>query len=256
MILAIDAGNTNIVLGAFDGENILFRERLSTRQTATDLEYASGIRTALDMHGIDRSQVTEAILSSVVPAVTDVLRRAVEKCLGASVMTVGPGMKTGLRIMIDNPAQLGSDLVVDAVAGISEYPLPLIIIDMGTATTLSVIDRNKAYLGGAIMTGMAVSAEALSSQAALLQKISFEAPKRIIGRNTVECMRSGMMFSNAHALDGMIAHMEKELGESCTVVATGGLAGVVIPLCQRHIILDEDLLLKGLRVLYLKNRSS
>lgn len=255
MILAIDVGNTNIVLGAFDGEEILFQERLSTRQTATDLEYAAGIKTALDMHGIGRTECTEAIISSVVPSVTDVLRRAVEKCVGARVMVVGPGMKTGLRIMIDNPAQLGSDLVVDAVAGAAEYPLPLIIIDMGTATTLSVIDRNRNYLGGTIQTGVAVSADALASRTALLQKISFDAPKKIIGTNTVDCMKSGLMYANAYALDGMIAHMERELGEPCTVVATGGLAHVVIPLCERRgIILDDDLLLKGLRILYNKNR--
>lgn len=145
MILAIDIGNTNIVLGGFEGETILFIERISTNQAATDLEYASDVKTALDVHNIDPKEVQGAILSSVVPSVTNTFQRAVQKYLNVSVTVVEPGMKTGLSIVINNPAQLGSDLVVGAVAGIQEYSLPLIIIDMGTATTLSVINRNKQY---------------------------------------------------------------------------------------------------------------
>ncbi len=254
MKLAIDVGNTNIVLGCFDDSGILFRERISTNQHATDLEYASMIQMALNMHKISPAEVTEAIISSVVPSVTITLKRAVEKYTGAKVMVVGPGIKTGLSILIDNPAQLGSDLVVDAVAGIHEYPVPQIIIDMGTATTLSVVDRNKNYLGGTILTGMAVAADALVSRTAQLPKIAFEKPKKVIGRNTIDCMKSGIMYSNACALDGMISLIEEELGESCTVIATGGLASVVVPLCKRSIILDDDLLLKGLMLIYQKNK--
>ena len=169
-------------------------------------------------------------------------------------MVVGPGIKTGLSIMIDNPAQLGSDLVVDAVAGIREYPVPLIIIDMGTATTISVVDSKRNYIGGVIMTGMAVSTDALISRTAQLPRIAFEKPKRIIGANTVECLKSGIMYSNACAIDGMVERMEEELGEKCTVVATGGLSGVVIPLCRRDIIIDDDLMLKGLVLIYNKNK--
>jgi type III pantothenate kinase len=256
MLLAIDVGNTNIVLGCFDGSSLLFRERISTNQLATDLEYASGIRMALDMHKISTDSIGDAILSSVVPSVTDTLKRAVEKCTGRQVLVVGPGIKTGLSILIDNPAQLGSDLVVDAVAGIHEYSLPLIIIDMGTATTFSVIDRSRNYIGGMITTGMAVSTAALVSHTAQLPKIAFEEPRRVIGRNTIDCMKSGVMYANACALDGMIERIEEELGEACTVVATGGLSGVVTPLCRREIILDDDLLLKGLRLIYEKNRKA
>ncbi|WP_294406782.1 type III pantothenate kinase [uncultured Ruminococcus sp.] len=254
MILAIDIGNTNVVLGCFDGEKILFRERVSTNQTATDLEYAANMKMAMEMHGIKPKDIDGAIISSVVPSVTNMFRTAVQKYLGVEVKVVGPGIKTGLSILIDNPAQLGSDLVVDAVAGINEYPAPMIIIDMGTATTLSVIDSNRSYLGGMIMTGMAVSTDALIMRTAQLPKIAFEKPKKVIGTNTVDCMKSGIMYSNACAIDGLVERIEEELGEKCTVIATGGLAGVITPLCKRDIILDDDLLLKGLMIIYNKNK--
>ena len=254
MILAIDIGNTNIVMGCFDGDKILFRERVSTNQAATDLEYAVTIKTALHMHGFNSNDITGAIISSVVPSVTNTFKRAIEKYAGVDVKVVGPGIKTGLSIKIDNPAQLGSDLVVDAAAGINEYPVPLIIIDMGTATTLSVVDKNKNYIGGMIVTGMAVSTDALISRTSQLPKIAFETPKKLIGSNTVDCMKSGIMYSTACSLDGLTERIEEELGEKCTVVATGGLASTIVPLCKRDIILDDDLLLKGLMLIYNKNK--
>jgi len=256
MLLAIDVGNTNIVLGCFDEENhILFRERMSTNQSATALEYAAGIRTALEMHDIDKNLIDDAIISSVVPSVTATLKEAVMKYTGKKVMIVGAGIRTGLNIVIDNPAQLGSDLVVDAVAGLHEYPVPQIIIDMGTATTLSVINAKKQYIGGVIMTGMAVSMNALVDKTSQLPKISFDAPKKVIGSNTVDCMKSGIMYATASSLDGMISRIEEELGQKCTVIATGGLSSTVIPLCKSEIILDDDLLLKGLSLIYQKNKT-
>ncbi|MBR1862884.1 MAG: type III pantothenate kinase [Ruminococcus sp.] len=254
MILAVDIGNTNIVLGCIEGETIVFRERIYTNQLATDLEYAANFKTATDMHGVSLESIDGAVISSVVPTITAVCAAAVKKLTGVRPMIVGPGIKTGLSIVIDNPAQLGSDLVVDAVAGISEYPAPMIIIDMGTATTLSVIDKDKRYIGGQIMTGMAVSADALVSRTAQLPKVAFEKPRKVIGTNTVDCIKSGMMYSGACALDGMIERIEEELGEKCTVIATGGLAGSVVPLCKRDIILDDDLLIKGLMKIYYKNK--
>ncbi|MDE7121960.1 MAG: type III pantothenate kinase, partial [Oscillospiraceae bacterium] len=203
MLLAIDVGNTNIVLGCFDNDTILFRERLSTNQQATDLEYISGIKMALDMHGIEKDLIQDAIISSVVPSVTATLREAVSKYIHKRVMVVNPGIRTGLSIRIDNPAQLGSDLVVDAVAGLQEYPAPMIIIDMGTATTLSVINEKKQYIGGVITTGMAVSTDALVSRTSQLPKISFEPPKKVIGTNTIDCMKSGILYGTASMLDGM-----------------------------------------------------
>ncbi len=253
MVLAIDIGNTNIVVGCFDDEKILFVERVSTNHTATDMEYATTIRMALHIHGYTSAMLDGAIISSVVPGVTGTVKRAIEKYAGIKVMVVSPGIKTGLSILVDNPAQLGSDLVVDAVAGINHYPVPLIIIDMGTATTLSVIDRNKNYIGGMIMTGVAISADALTSRTAQLPKIAFDTPQRLIGKNTIDCMRNGIMYSNACALDGLVERVEEEIGEKCTVVATGGIATLITPLCKRKIILDDELLLKGLMIIYNKN---
>ena len=254
MILAIDIGNTNIVVGCFENNEILFSERVSTNHTATDMEYATTIRMALHIHGYTSSQLTGAIISSVVPGVTNTVKKAIEKYTKLTdVMVVSPGIKTGLVIQIDNPAQLGSDLVVDAVAGINNYPVPQIIIDMGTATTYSVINKQKQYIGGLITCGMGISADALTSRTSQLPKIAFDTPKKIIGTNTIDCMKNGIMFSNACAIDGIVEHIEKELGESCTVIATGGLAETVVPLCKKNVILDNELLLKGLMILYNKN---
>ena len=253
MVLAIDIGNTNIVIGCFDDEKIIFRERLSTNHTATVLEYVVTIKTAFEMNSIKKEDFSGSIISSVVPAVTSTVKTAVEKYLGITPLIIGPGIKTGLSIMIDNPSQLGSDLVVDAVAGISEYPTPLIIIDMGTATTVSVIDRNKQYIGGMIIPGLAVAHDALISRTSQLSKIAFEKPKKVIGSNTADCIKSGLLYGNAGTLDGLIDRINDELGEKCTVVATGGLSVVIAPLCKHDIIIDEDLLLKGLMNIYKKN---
>lgn len=254
MVLAVDIGNTNIVLGCFDGDKIVFRERVSTNLNATDLEYAATIKMALEMHNIKPEDLNGAIISSVVPSVTNIFENALQKYAGVDVMVVGPGIKTGLSIRIDNPAQLGSDLVIGAVAGINEYHAPMIIVDMGTANTMSVIDKNKNYLGGTISTGIAVSTDALINRTSQLPKIAFEVPKKVIGTNTIDSMKSGIMYSNACGLDGMIDRIEQELGEKCTVIATGGLAGVITPLCTHKIILDDDLLLKGLKIIYNKNK--
>lgn len=254
MVLAIDIGNTNIVIGCFEGERILFVERVSTNHSATDLEYASTIRMAMHIHDMDAAAMEGAIISSVVPTLTGTVKRAIEKYAGVKVTVVGPGIKTGLSIQIDNPAQLGSDLVVDAVAGISSYPTPQIIVDMGTATTYSVIDRRKNYVGTLITTGVSISADALTSATSQLPKIGFDSPRMVIGKNTVDSMRAGLMYSNAAAIDGICDRIEEELGEKCTVIATGGLSSVVTSLCKRSIILDETLMLKGLMLIYNKNK--
>lgn len=256
MILAVDIGNTNIVLGCCDEGRILFRERVSTSLTATDLEYAVTLRTAVEMNGYDSTQIDGAIISSVVPTITNTVKAAVEKYARVRCKVVGPGMKTGLSIKIDNPAQLGSDLVVDAVAGINEYKAPMIIIDMGTATTLSVIDEGKNYLGGMIMPGIMISHDSLISRTSQLPRIALEEPKKLIGTNTVDCIKGGILYGSAGSIDGICDRIKQEIGRDCTVVATGGLAPVVVPLCKTDIILDEDLLLKGLMLIYNKNNES
>lgn len=256
MILAIDIGNSNIVIGCFEGEKILFTERLSTNQQYTSLEYIVTIKSILELNGIEDNSFEGCIISSVVPSVTLTVKAAIERLTGADIITVGPGIKTGLKIKLDNPAQLGSDRVADAVAGINLYPVPLIIIDMGTATTVSVIDRDQNYLGGMIIPGLRVSLDSLTQRTSQLPKIGLEAPKKIIGGNTVECMKSGIMYYSAAGIDGVIQRIEEELGEPCTVISTGGLSTKIIPHCKRDIIIDEELLLKGLMIIYNKNKKS
>lgn len=253
MVLAVDIGNSNVVIGCFEGEDIRLLERMSTNRNSTALEYAVLIKTVLELNGLDKIAFEGCIISSVVPAVTNMVKAAIEKLTGKPPLVVGPGLKTGLKILIDNPAQLGSDRVADAVAAVSEYPCPLITIDMGTATTISVIDKNQNFIGGVIMPGLRISAESLSSRTSQLPQISLDPPKKAIGRNTIDCMRSGIVLGCAATIDGIIEKIEQELGYPCTVVSTGGHANIVIPYCKRQIIVDEKLLLKGLMILYRKN---
>ncbi len=254
MILTIDIGNTNIVLGCIDGDKTLFVERLSTVRTKTELEYAIDIKNVLDIYHIHRDEIEGGIISSVVPQITTIVKLAVEKILKKNVIVVGAGIKTGLNIRIDNPAQLGSDLVVDSVAAIVEYPAPLLIFDLGTANTVCVIDKNKNYIGGMIYPGIGVSLDSLTAHASQLGGISIEAPEHMIGKNTTECMKSGLIYSSAAAMDGIIDRLQEQLGGEATVIATGGLAKKIVPHCRREIILDDDLLLKGLAIIYKKNR--
>ena len=254
MILAIDIGNTNIVVGCIDEEKIYFTERLSTVRTKTELEYAVDLKTVLDIYHIKRTDIEGCIISSVVPQITGIAKLAAEKILKKEVMVLGPGVKTGLNIVMDNPGQLGADLVADAVAGLASYPVPLVVIDMGTATTISVVNSKKQYIGGVIMPGVGISLDALTARASQLSGISIDAPRHIIGKNTIECMKSGVLYSNAAALDGIIDRIEEELGEKTTVIATGGLAKKIVPHCRKEIILDEELLLKGLMLIYRKNK--
>ena len=254
MILAIDIGNTNIVIGCIDREKVHFTERLSTVRTKTEMEYAVDMITVLDLYRMDRSDIEGCIISSVVPQITNAFRLAARKVLKMDPLVLGPGVKTGLNILMDNPASVGSDLVANAVAGIAEYPAPMAILDMGTASTISVVDEKKRYIGGMIYPGMVISLDALTSHASQLSGISIEKPRHMIGKNTIECMKSGVIYSNAAAIDGIIDRLEDELGQKLTVIATGGLASRIVPLCRREIILDDNLLLKGLLIIYGKNR--
>jgi len=253
MLFAIDMGNSNIVLGCWEEDKLLFEERLSTDVSKTDLEYAILFKYMFELHQINVKEITGSIISSVVPQLTEVIKNAVYKIAGIEAMIVGPGLKTGLHIIIDNPAQLGSDLVVDAVAGLKEYAPPLAIIDMGTATTISVINEAGKYIGGTIMPGLKTSLDSLVSKTSQLQRISLVAPPKVVGRNTIDCMRSGMIYGYAACIDGLLDRIEEELGQKVTAIATGGLADKILPYCKRKIILDQALLLKGLKEIYLKN---
>ncbi len=251
MLLAIDIGNTNIVIGGIRDGEILFEARIATDHLKTSDQYAVDIRNILKLFEVDLHKVQYSIISSVVPPVFNSVCTAIIKLTQRQPIVVGPGIKTGLDIRMDNPAQVGSDLIVDAVAAFHDYPTPLIVIDMGTATTMSLVGRGNVYLGGPIIPGLRVSLDALSSSAAQLFGISLEKPQRVIGKNTIECMRSGIMYGHAAMIDGMIDRMQEELGEPiASVIATGGTSQFVVPLCRHKIIYDKDLLLKGLAILY------
>ncbi len=253
MILAIDMGNTNIVIGGIDEQKTYFEERITTVHSRTSTEYALLIKDILELHSIDKSQIEGGIVSSVVPPLNAPIQSAIKKIFGRRPLMVGAGMKTGLNIIMDNPKTVGSDQIVDAIAALQEDPCPIIVIDMGTATTMSVIDKSGNYTGGVILPGLKVSLDSLSSKAAQLPYISLDIPGRVIGKNTIDCMRSGILYGNAAQMDGIIDRMEEELGETASVVATGGLSRFVTPLCRHKIHYDQALLLKGLLVLYRKN---
>ena len=255
MLLAIDIGNSNVVIGCLDENNrttALFR--MVTDLKKTEDEYAAGMQAILDHNGVDCSAFEGAIICSVVPPLTEIFRTAAEKITGCRAMVVGAGIKTGLNILIENPSSLGSDLVAAAVAAMDQFPLPVIVIDMGTATTITVVDEGGRFIGGAITPGVALSMDALSAGTSLLQKVPLDAPKKCISTTTTECMQSGAVYGNAALLDGMIDRFEKELGKKTSVVATGGIAPKIISHCTHHIVYDEDLLLKGLNIIYKKNK--
>ena len=254
MILAIDIGNSNIVLGGVREKEILFQARIVTDHIKTSDQYCAELKTMLDLFGVSAQEIEGSIVASVVPPVLNSFRTAIRKLTGKSCLVVGPGLKTGLNILIDNPAQTGADLVAGAVAALREYQPPLIVVDMGTATTISVLDQNGSLIGGCVCPGVKISLEALTSRTALLPGISLDQPKKAIGRNTIDCMRSGIMLGNACMIDGMIERIEEELGQKATVVATGGIARFILPMCRRKIIYDRNLLLKGLVILYENNR--
>lgn len=252
MILAIDIGNTNIVVGCIDEQKTYFIERVSTDRSKTELEYAIVIKNVLDIFKMSPKELEGGIVCSVVPQITQIVKLAAEKILKKEVMVLGPGINRH-EYSDGQPAQVGSDLVADAVGAIREYKPPMIIFDMGTATTVCVVDRKKNYIGGMILPGVRTSLDALTARAAQLSGIDLEAPKRVIGKNTIECMKSGIVYSNAALIDGVILRMEEELGEKATVIATGGLAKSIVPYCKEDVILDDDLLLKGLLWVYKKN---
>ncbi len=254
MLLAIDIGNTNIVIGCMKDDEIAFKARIATDRTRTSDQYGVEIKNMLEAYGVRLEEIEDCIISSVVPPVFNSVKTGVIKVLGKQPMVVGPGLKTGLNIHMDVPSQVGSDRIVIAVAALAEYKAPLILMDLGTATTIEVVEPENNYIGGMIFPGVRISLDALTSRAAQLPGISLDKPKKVIGKNTVDCMRSGMMYGTAAMIDGVIERIEEELGHTSTVVATGGMAQFITPLCKREIILEKDLLLKGLNILYKKNK--
>ena len=254
MILVVDIGNSNVVIGGVEGEKILFEARVRTEATKTSDEYCIDLKNILDIYNVDKASVEGSIIASVVPQVLNTFQTAIMKLTGKKSLVVGPGLKTGLNIAIDNPSQTGADLVVGCVAALREHKPPMIVIDMGTATTMVVLDKNGALIGGSISPGVKISMDALTGGTALLPGLQLDQPKRAIGRNTTDCMRSGIMLGAACMLDGMIERMEEELGYRTKVLITGGIAKFVVPMCRREMTYDKDLLVKGLAALYRENK--
>jgi type III pantothenate kinase len=242
------------VIGCLKDDEIVFKARIATDRTRTSDQYGVEIKNMLEAFGVSREDIDDCIIASVVPPVFNSVQTGVLKVIGKQPMVVGPGLKTGLNIHVDIPSQVGSDLIVAAVAALAEYPAPLVLIDLGTATTIEVIEPENVFIGGLIFPGVMVSLDSLSSHAAQLPGISLDKPKKVIGKNTVDCMRSGMMYGTAAMLDGLIDRIAEELGHESTIIATGGLAQFVIPLCKHEIILEKELLLKGLNIIYKKNK--
>lgn len=254
MILAVDIGNTNITTGLYDKDKLLFVSRMATDRNKMPDQYAVEFSSIFNLRNISNSDFDGSIISSVVPELTETIKEAVEFITAKRVIAIGPGIKTGLNIKIDNPAQLGADLVAGAVGAVAKYPLPCFVLDMGTATKISVIDKNGTYLGCTISAGVKLALNALSSGTSQLPAIPLEAPKSAIGTNSVMSMQSGTVLGAAAMIDGLCKRLEKSLGEEVkTVIATGGIAEKIVKYCETETILDENLLLDGMKIIYEKN---
>ncbi len=254
MLLALDLGNTNLTVGAFRDDTLVCEYRLATDRTRTGDQYAIDLLALLRLYGIKESEIDGAIISSVVPGLDKVLSDAVQRVTGVTPLLVGPGIKSGMNIRIDNPAQLGADLLVGAVAAVAKYGMPCIVWDLGTATTVSVVDADGAFRGGAIMPGVGTSLDSLVTKASLLPRIRVEAPSHVIGTNTIDSMKSGVVIGTAAMVDGMCDRIQDELGQQATVVVTGGLGAEIAAQCRHKTVYDGRLLLDGLRLIYAKNR--
>lgn len=253
MVLAIDIGNTNITVGGFDGEELRFVARLATVSTKTSDEYAVLLLNVLSMHSVEKTQIKGAIISSVVPPLNAAMNRAVESIYGVKPLNVGPGIKTGINIHCDTPSSVGADLICACVAAHHIYGSPSLIVDMGTATKMMVVNAKGAFIGVSIIPGVRMGMQALAMGTAQLPQVSLDAPVSVVAKNTVDCVKSGVIYGNAALVDGMIDRINGEVGEELPVYATGGLSSIIVPHCSHKITLDEQLVLKGLNILYKKN---
>lgn len=254
MILTVDVGNTNIVFGGFEDDKLVFVSRLATKTEETEDEYATKIQGISKLNTISEKQVQGAIISSVVPPLNAIIKKAIHMVYGVDALIVGPGIKTGINLLVDNPAQVGADLICASVAAHNIYPGNTLILDMGTATKIMAVDTNGTFLGVSIIPGVLIAMNALTNGTAQLPQISLEAPDNVLGKNTVDCMRSGIIYGNTCMIDGMIERILTETGKDMTLIATGGFSGIIIPHCKHSIVQDPHLILKGLNILYKKNK--
>jgi type III pantothenate kinase len=254
MILTVDIGNTNITLGGFESEELCLISRLTTRSAYTEDELAVSILDSLRLHRVEKERVEGVIVASVVPPLNDVMKKAIRFLFQKEPLFVGPGIKSGIGIQCDMPSSVGADLIAAAVATHHIYGSPALIIDIGTATKMTVVNEKGAFIGTSIIPGVLMGLNALAEETAQLPKISLELPRAVIAKNTADCMRSGVLFGNASLIDGMISRIREEYGANLLVYATGGMAKTIISLCREKIFVDEHLVLKGLFILYQKNK--
>jgi len=258
LLLAVDVGNTNIVLGVFDLSKgpeapLVHSWRLATSRERTVDEYGLSSFALLRHCGLEPEEILQVVISSVVPPMHPVLEAWVKVYFHVDPFWIEPGIKTGLKLLIDNPAELGADRIVNAVAGLERFGAPLIAVDLGTATTFDIVNRQREYLGGIILPGLKIAAEALFQRASRLPRVEIAEPERLVGRNTVQAMQSGLFYGYVGQVDGIMARLLAEYPD-CPVVATGGLAKVIAPASRYIKNVEPDLTLEGLRILWLKNR--
>ena len=256
LIFVIDVGNTNIVLGVYEQEQLKHHWRVETSRSRSGDEYGMILKSLFDHVGMRFSDIDGIIISSVVPPIMFALERMCEKYFGHKPLVVGPGIKTGLNIKYENPREVGADRIVNAVAAIHEYGNPLIIVDFGTATTYCYINEQKQYMGGAIAPGIGISTEALFAKAAKLPRIEIARPDNIIGKNTVSAMQAGILYGYVGQVEGIVKRMKETAGTNPTVIATGGLAGLIAKESSVIDIVDPYLTLKGLQYIYKRNQEA
>jgi type III pantothenate kinase len=254
MLLCTDVGNTNIKFALYNGDHLLMKLRFSTNRAKTADDYAVDLYTIFQLNNVNADEINGSIISSVVPMVTNPLNNAIKTVTGIESLIVGPGLKTGLDIRLENPAAVGSDIVCTCVALKELYPCPIIVAGLGTATTILYMNSAKAYCGGTILPGIQISLDALTSRAALLPSVNIAEPKKVIGTNTTDSIKSGVIYGNASMIDGMIDRYEEEVGEKCFHIATGGFAQTIVKYCKHDITVNDDLILEGLKIIYNKNK--